>query len=355
MLFFDTTNQPIPLRELIYTIEVNGIEPITVQKGGVQGEHRATRLQFNLDETFKIWCKSLLEKSRLFCRADACDGSGVVHRSLTLEMTAEMIDKSCLYYDLDQSVTRQGGFIKLCLVFSLLNNENATWATVKSYYTTLELDASPTYAEEDYHDMTDMFEQTKVYVEQVQADAAKTAEDTTTTQNAVLEAQQSVKAAEELVEQAKASADLSAENADKAGEYSGTAYTASAIANAAAKNLEQSFKDIKTAFEAVLIVLDDTETVIPVSNNYEIRYTSPLTSMELQLPNVTADEKLSTLISFKTPADTDMSLRYSTADIYFSNDDCENGIFMPLRNKMYDIAIYWNGLKYQGIVRGVAL
>ena len=62
MLFFDTTNQPSPLREIIYTVALKGIEPITVQKGGVQGEHRATRLQFDLDENFKIWCKSLLEK-----------------------------------------------------------------------------------------------------------------------------------------------------------------------------------------------------------------------------------------------------------------------------------------------------
>ncbi len=355
MLFFDTTNQPSPLREIIYTVALKGIEPITVQKGGVQGEHRATRLQFNLDETFKSWCLSLLGKSRLFCRADACDGSGVVHRSLTLEMTAEMINSGCFYYDLDQSVTRQGGFVKLCLVFSLLDNKNATWATVKSYYVTVELDVSPTYIEEDYHDMTDMFVQTKNYGEQARANATIAMEYKEAAKDALLAVQNSTKEAKvyaEAIQTAISSLEASARQISK---YVNESRNYSAAADASAKNAEQSLKDVKNAFEAVLRVIDDTETVIPVSNNYEIRCTSPLTSMELQLPNVTADEKLSALISFKTPADTDMNLQYSTADIYFSNDDCENGVFIPLRNKMYDVAIYWNGLKYQGIVRGVAL
>ena len=211
-----------------------------------------------------------------------------------------------------------------------------------------------------------MFEQTKNYGEQARANAnlaMEHSEDAKAVLRAVkdsakeelLAVQESTKEAKVYAEAIQTAISSLEARANEISDYVHESRNNSAAAAASAENAEQSLKDIKTAFETILVVLEDTETVIPVSNNQEIRYISPLTSMELQLPSITADEKLSALISFKTPADTDMSLQYSTADIYFSNDDCENGVFIPLRNKMYDIAIYWNGLKYQGIVRGVAL
>lgn len=37
----------------------------------------------------------------------------------------------------------------------------------------------------------------------------------------------------------------------------------------------------------------------------------------------------------------------------FTGDDCANGAFMPASGKVYDVGIYWNGLGWQAIVRGV--
>lgn len=348
MLFFDTTNQPTPLRELEYTVGSGGISPVMVQKGGVQGEHRATRLKFILDNSMKSLVESLLLEGRLFCRVDACDGNGVIHRSRTLELSGEFSRYSVFYYDIDQSITRAGGFVKFCLVLSLLNN-NTTWAKIKSYYGTLELEASPTYSEEDFHDMTGLYEQTKAFAEQVQAN-------TEATESARLVAEQSAQTAKASAAEVAMNVEAAVANASLAGEHSAISSAASAAAEAAAKVAEQFAADIKTAFEAVVVVSDEAAPSVIVQNNHEYRYTAPLTALTLELlTGLTEEDKFLALLTFKTVADADMVLTYSTADIDFTNDDCEEGVFVPLQNKMYDIAIYWNGIKYQGIVRGVAL
>lgn len=98
MLFLDTVNQPAPVRTAVYTLTLGGVTPETVQNGGVQGEHRATRLKFILDNSMKSWFESLLLKGRVFCRADVCDGSGKVHQSLPVELSGEFSAYSTLYY-----------------------------------------------------------------------------------------------------------------------------------------------------------------------------------------------------------------------------------------------------------------
>ena len=363
MIFYDTTNQPIPLRQLNYTVALESIEPVTVQNGGVQGEHRATRIQFSLDSAFVSWCRSLLENGRLFCRADACDGSGVVHRSLTLEITQEILASGQIYYDLDQAITRQGGFVKLCLIFSLLSNENSTWTTAKSYYATLELEASPTYKEEDFHDMTGLYQQTKVYSEQAAAGASLAeASASAAAQSAKATAEQAALCDEARLH-CSSQADSAALHSSKADNYAAlakesaeTAAASEKTATKASENASEAAADIKDSFEAVIITSAEVAPSVTVENNHEYRYAAPLTALTLALPTeLTAEDKLSALLTFKTVANTDMVLSYSTANIDFTNDDCEEGVFIPLQNKMYDIAIYWNGLKYQGIVRGVAL
>lgn len=43
----------------------------------------------------------------------------------------------------------------------------------------------------------------------------------------------------------------------------------------------------------------------------------------------------------------------NTAGVYFTGDDCENGVLTPTANKVYELGIWWNGLSFQGVVRGV--
>lgn len=39
--------------------------------------------------------------------------------------------------------------------------------------------------------------------------------------------------------------------------------------------------------------------------------------------------------------------------VYFTGDDCVDGMFIPSSTKTYDVGIWWNGLSWQAIVRGV--
>lgn len=148
MIFIDEMKQPAPVREVPYTVTAHAIAPIQVQYGGVQGEHRATRLKFTLDPALESWFDKQLAAGKLYARVDVCDGSGVIHRSTPLELTGSFSEFSRIYYDLDRSVTRCGGLIKACLVF-LLTDGDTIIQLIKSYHAALELDSSPTYLEDD--------------------------------------------------------------------------------------------------------------------------------------------------------------------------------------------------------------
>ena len=43
----------------------------------------------------------------------------------------------------------------------------------------------------------------------------------------------------------------------------------------------------------------------------------------------------------------------NTVGVYYTGDDCDGGTFTPVANKIYELGIWWNGLSFQGVVRGV--
>lgn len=43
----------------------------------------------------------------------------------------------------------------------------------------------------------------------------------------------------------------------------------------------------------------------------------------------------------------------NTLGAYFTGDDCVDGVFTPIANKTYELGIWWNGLAWQAVVRGV--
>ena len=43
----------------------------------------------------------------------------------------------------------------------------------------------------------------------------------------------------------------------------------------------------------------------------------------------------------------------NTLGAYFTGDDCVDGVFTPILSKKYDVGIWWNGLSWQAVVRGV--
>ena len=314
-----------------------------------------------MDASLETQFTALKAMGRLFCRIDVCDGSGAIHRSLPLEFTGSFADYSTVYYDLEQPVTRSGGILKVCMVVSLLNESGSTWEKIKSVYALLELESSPAYSEEDWSDMNGLYEQAKGYAEQAATDAAS--------------AEAASAAAEQSAEGAAAQAGLCASAQEYCLSQADNAFVSATAAQASAESAEadaqqaaadkalvaadkadvSSMKtEIEDAFSAVVTVSEGS--TVTAEDNHEYRYTGTLTSLTLTLPaGLDAEDRFSAMLSFKTPNDSDITLTYSTADIHFSNDDCENGVFIPVRGKMYDVIFYWNGTKYQGISRGVAL
>lgn len=363
MIFYSETGQPAAARQVAYTVTAQAIAPVQAQYGGVQGEHRATRLKFTLDPAMESWFEALLSSGQMFCRIDACDGSGEIHRSLPLEMAGEFADFSTIYYDLEQPVTRCGGFVKVCLVFSLLNGENRTWEKVKSYYALLELDASPTYSEEDYIDMTGLYQQTQAYAEAAETAAGEAETAQSGAQAAAASAVSAAQSAEEeagnaqgYAQAAAGSAALAEGHAGDAGAYADDAEEAAAGAAMDKAAVTQMKESIEGEFSAKIVTSAAATATVTLADNTEYRYSTALTSLTLTLPSgLGAEDGFHALLSFKTPAESDIVLTYTTAGIYFTNDDCENGVFIPIRNKQYDVAVYWNGSKYQGMVRGVAV
>lgn len=242
MLFLDATNEPTAVREAVYELTLSGISPVTVQTGGVQGEHRATRLKFQLSSELSGWEGAMLDKGRLFVRADACDGSGVVHRGVPLELTGNV---QVLYYDLEQAATRCGGFVKVQLVFSVLDDDNCTLEQVKSYYATLELESAPNHKDDDWRDMNGLFQQAGVYAETAENAAAAA-------QEAAEEAQAAAEAAtdaEQGAQSAQTSAESYAQSAIMASNHANAASQTAISAAAQAEEANTSAQSIKNAVE----------------------------------------------------------------------------------------------------------
>ena len=103
------------VRKIEYTVKSTGTEPATVQFYGVQGEHRATELVFELDDELYLKLVALKENERnLIYRIDGYDGEGGLHRSDVNELSAESVS-----YMLEEKLTRFGGKLKILLVISL--------------------------------------------------------------------------------------------------------------------------------------------------------------------------------------------------------------------------------------------
>lgn len=43
----------------------------------------------------------------------------------------------------------------------------------------------------------------------------------------------------------------------------------------------------------------------------------------------------------------------NTMEAHFTGDDCIDGVFTPVANKTYEVGIWWNGLLWQAVVKGV--
>lgn len=95
------------MREIKYTVSLDGVSPSNVQFGGMQGEHNATRLNVTIDT--KLFAK--LEGAAY--RFEAEDGAGCRQTIAMGEIESENVVCS-----VPQSVTCNGGNVTIRLIFS---------------------------------------------------------------------------------------------------------------------------------------------------------------------------------------------------------------------------------------------
>ena len=147
------------VRKIEFTVKVDSIEPAVKQFAGIQGEHRATEIVFNIDD-------SLYEKlqpqanngEKLIYRFDGYDGEGGVKASDTFELKNQSVN-----YLLEEWLTRFGGMVKVVLVISIFKND-LTEMELFNFPALLQLKNKPDGVEtdgENYESMSTLAEVAK--------------------------------------------------------------------------------------------------------------------------------------------------------------------------------------------------
>lgn len=116
------------VRQIEYTVYADRLEPSVRHLGGMQGDHKATEVLFEISGSLYKILKEQAESTngRLIYRFDGYDGAGGVHSSDTKELPAENGEELLvkLKYPLEEWITRYGGQIKVVLVISLLKDDS---------------------------------------------------------------------------------------------------------------------------------------------------------------------------------------------------------------------------------------
>lgn len=147
------------VRKIEYTVTADGISPSTIQKGGVQGEHNATEVVFNLEISLYNELQRLKNQgNRIVYRIDKYNGEGSLDMSDTTELSSQSVN-----YLVEEKVTRFGGLIKIVLVITAISNDS-TEAELYTLTAKLQLQNLPngrTKNGEDYKSMSTLAEVVK--------------------------------------------------------------------------------------------------------------------------------------------------------------------------------------------------
>lgn len=107
------------VRKIEFTVSTDSIEPAVKQFAGVQGDHKATEVVFNIaPELYRNLTTQATNGARLIYRFDGYDGEGGFKSSDTFELTETTVS-----YLLEEWLTRFGGVVKVVLVISILKND----------------------------------------------------------------------------------------------------------------------------------------------------------------------------------------------------------------------------------------
>lgn len=126
------------VRKFNFTVKEDGITPATEQRVGVQSEHSATQLVFNIED--KLYSKLLTEKgnNNLVYRFDCYDSVGSTVRSNTKALRNPTVS-----FDIGENLTRHGGKAAVYMIVSVYNSDDKTKLELLSYPAKLRFESIP--------------------------------------------------------------------------------------------------------------------------------------------------------------------------------------------------------------------
>lgn len=145
------------IREFRYTVTPDSIAGTTVSKGGVQKEHQATKVIFEISDALASKLSSLKgedDSKTLLYRFDLYDGAG--GKESTEPISFDPDDATEFSHLITEKQTRYGGTIQVYFVITLVS-EDETELELYSYCVRLMLKALPNGVEtegEDYESIT---------------------------------------------------------------------------------------------------------------------------------------------------------------------------------------------------------
>ncbi len=114
------------IREIRYSVSKNGISPAGRQFGGVQGEHKRTRVCFDLPAEIFEEVEALQENGgNGYYRFEVYNGAGEVFRTESKRLTTG--DRPDICYTLEERDTRYGGIVHVVLSITGMNDEGTEW------------------------------------------------------------------------------------------------------------------------------------------------------------------------------------------------------------------------------------
>lgn len=118
-------------RTIEFDVTVDGITPQGEQFGGLQGEHKATELVFNISQELAEITEEVYDGDALIVTLQCTDGAGGYHEYEIANNDYGTTKK----FDIPREITQAGGIASFCLVWSDVfwygeNNEKAQSETI---------------------------------------------------------------------------------------------------------------------------------------------------------------------------------------------------------------------------------
>ena len=167
------------IRIIEYTVTPDTISPAGIRLGGVQGEHRACKLNFKLNDALTNALIAKKSEGSFSYRFDAVDAAG--ERIVGMPTVFNADEKGEFSYYLENFLTKRAGIIEVYFIITL-SNGTATEMEIVAHSVKLSLKATVGDTQEEYESFStlgsllDGFSETAKESSQIAVDAAKKAE-----------------------------------------------------------------------------------------------------------------------------------------------------------------------------------